>query len=71
MSRPIEEVDVICPKCRQQYQDWIRTPGFGDDFDDEYLDKCSSAMCSHCQHKVYFRDLSREQLTIIPWYARK
>lgn len=28
-----------------------------EDVDDEYLDKCSSAICPQCQHKVYFDTL--------------
>jgi Zn ribbon nucleic-acid-binding protein len=58
MSSPPREVDVVCPKCGHQYQDWSRSVNLDlDDFDEEYLDKCSSAVCPQCQHKVYFDTL--------------
>ena len=36
------------------YQDWFR-PSINlslDDFDDEYLDRATSATCPNCKHKV-------------------
>lgn len=59
MTMPIENITVQCPNCDRQYKDWYR----GsinldlDDFDEEYLYQCSSAVCPHCQHKVYFHNL--------------
>lgn len=58
MSQPIKTTTVICPECQHRYEDWYRTVGFGDHFDDEYLDKCSSAVCPKCQYKVYFETYS-------------
>lgn len=60
MIMPPETVDIICPECGHQYQDWYR-PSVNlnlDSFDDEYLDKCSSAVCPQCEHKVYFSTLT-------------
>lgn len=59
MTMPVENITVQCPNCDRQYEDWYRgSVNLGlDDFDEEYLDKCSSAVCPHCQHKVYFQNL--------------
>ena len=59
MTSPVEEVTVSCPECGLRYQDWWR-PSVNldlDDFDQEYLDKCSSAVCPNCGHKVHFENL--------------
>jgi len=58
MSRPIEEIGVTCPACGHYYQDWRRDESYLDDFDEDYLDKCRSATCPQCQHKVSLNDLS-------------
>ena len=54
MTSPIEDITVLCPKCWHLYQDWFRGSVNLDldDFDEEYLDQCSSATCPDCQHKV-------------------
>ncbi len=54
MTSPPEEITVECPKCGHDYKDWFRGSVNLDldDFDDEYLDQCSSATCPECQHKV-------------------
>ena len=54
MTSPPEEITVECPKCGHVYQDWFRGSVNLDldDFDEEYLDQCSSATCPECQHKV-------------------
>ena len=54
MTSPIEDITVLCPKCWHLYQDWFRGSVNLDldDFDEEYLDQCSSATCPECQHKV-------------------
>jgi DNA-directed RNA polymerase subunit RPC12/RpoP len=59
MSSPIENVQVICPNCGKTYQDWFRASVnlTLDNFDDEYIDKCSSAICPYCNFKVYFSSL--------------
>lgn len=46
----------MCPECKHQYQDWTRESINLDleDFDDEYLDAASSAVCPQCGHKVRF-----------------
>ena len=47
MTSPIEDITVECPKCGHLYQDWFRGSVNLDldDFDEEYLDQCSSATC--------------------------
>jgi type II secretory ATPase GspE/PulE/Tfp pilus assembly ATPase PilB-like protein len=60
MTSPIKAIDVLCPQCRQQYQNWHR-PSVNldlDDFDDEYLDECASAICPNCNFKIYFGSLT-------------
>ena len=54
MTSPPEEITVQCPKCGHLYEDWTRASVNLDldDFDEEYLESCSTATCSHCQHKV-------------------
>ena len=54
MTSPPEEITVDCPKCGHFYKDWYRASVNLDldDFDEEYLDRCSTATCPHCQHKV-------------------
>jgi predicted RNA-binding Zn-ribbon protein involved in translation (DUF1610 family) len=54
MTSPPREITVICPNCGAEYQDWIR-PSINlsiDTFDDDYLDRASSATCPKCKHKV-------------------
>ena len=50
MTSPPEEITVECPKCGHIYQDWFRGSVNLDldDFDEEYLDQCSSATCPEC-----------------------
>jgi hypothetical protein len=59
MTSPPREVTVDCPKCGLRYQDWCRASINLDleSFDDEYLDRASSAVCPGCTHKVYFGTL--------------
>ncbi len=59
MTSPIEEVVVICPQCQAEYKDWYRgSINLGlDDFDEKYIDECSSATCPSCGFKVYFETL--------------
>ena len=54
MTSPIEDITVQCPKCGHLYKDWFRGSVNLDldDFDEDYLDQCSSATCPECQHKV-------------------
>jgi len=59
MTSPCEIVTVKCPKCGKVYEDWYR-PSVNlmmDNFDEEYLDKCSSAICPDCGYKVRFNNL--------------
>lgn len=50
MTMPPEEITVTCPECGNVYEDWYR----GsinlqlDDFDDEYIEKASTATCPKC-----------------------
>lgn len=60
MTMPPEDVTVQCPSCQHVYTDWHRASVNLDldDFDEEYVDECSSAVCPKCQHKVYFSTLT-------------
>lgn len=57
---PPEPVKINCPACGHTYHDWIRRSVNLDldDFDEAYVDACSSAVCPHCEHKVYFDTLT-------------
>jgi hypothetical protein len=62
MTSPIEEIDIQCPNCKTKYTDWLR-PSVNldlDDFDEEYLDECTSAVCPKCHFKVSFDILTVE-----------
>ena len=54
MTSPIEEITVQCPKCGHLYQDWTRASVNLDldDFDEEYLEQCSTATCPECHYKI-------------------
>ncbi len=54
MTSPPEKITVECPKCGRFYEDWYRASVNLDldDFDEEYLESCSTATCPHCKHKV-------------------
>jgi hypothetical protein len=59
MTSPPREVEVCCPNCSSVYRDWYR-PSLNldlDDFDDDYIDAASSAVCPSCGHKIYFDSL--------------
>lgn len=58
MTSPIEEIEIKCPNCGMMYSSWYR-PSINlnlDDFDEEYIDECSSAVCP-CKFKVYFETI--------------
>ena len=59
MTSPPENITVKCPKCGKVFEDWYRASVNMtiDDFDDEYLDECSSAICPQCGYKVEFDTL--------------
>jgi DNA-directed RNA polymerase subunit RPC12/RpoP len=59
MTSPIERVKVTCPQCGHLYEDWYRASLNLDldDFDDEYIDSATSAVCPKCSFKVYFGTL--------------
>jgi endogenous inhibitor of DNA gyrase (YacG/DUF329 family) len=59
MTSVVENITVKCPKCGKMYEDWYRASVnlMFDDFDEEYLDKCSSATCPYCGYKVRFDNL--------------
>jgi hypothetical protein len=54
MTSPPSQISVNCPQCGEIYQDWYRASVNldMDDFDDDYLDQCSSATCPNCGWKV-------------------
>ena len=54
MTSPIETITVECPKCGHTYEDWIRRSVnlSLDNFDSDYLERCFSATCPKCHHKV-------------------
>jgi hypothetical protein len=59
MTSAIEAFDVLCPQCGYLYQDWYR-PLVNleyDDFDNEHLEECGSAVCPNCQFTIYFDSL--------------
>ena len=54
MTSPPKSITVECPNCGQVYEDGYR-PSINlglDNFDDDYLDRCSSATCPGCGCKV-------------------
>ena len=55
----VATVNIICPTCGHTYENWYRASVNLDldDFDEKYLDECSSAVSPKCQHKVYFETL--------------
>ena len=54
MTSPPEEITVQCPKCGHLYEDWTRASVNLDldDFDEEYLEQCSTATCPECHYKI-------------------
>ena len=54
MTSPPEDITVECPKCGHTYEDWIRRSVNLrlDNFDSDYLERCFSATCPKCHHKV-------------------
>ena len=50
MTMPPEDIQVVCPDCGHQYQDWIRSSInlTLDDFSDAYLREASTAKCPKC-----------------------
>jgi endogenous inhibitor of DNA gyrase (YacG/DUF329 family) len=60
MTSPPEEIEVTCPGCGHVYRDWRRASfnlSLPDEFDDEYMDQATSAICPRCGLKVYFETL--------------
>jgi len=56
MTSPPRNVMVVCPQCSHLYEDWYRASLNLDldDFDAEYIDRATSAVCPKCSFKVYF-----------------
>jgi hypothetical protein len=54
MTSPVEPITIQCPECGHTFNDWYRpSVNLGlDDFDEDYLNECSSAICPACGHKV-------------------
>jgi predicted RNA-binding Zn-ribbon protein involved in translation (DUF1610 family) len=59
VTSPPKQVLVKCPNCGECYWDWYRASLNLDldDFDAEYIDSASSAVCPQCGTKVYFDTL--------------
>ncbi len=54
MTSPPEAIQVRCPGCGTDYDDWWR-PSINmmlDDFDDDYLEEASTSTCPSCGLKV-------------------
>ena len=54
MTSPVEKISILCPNCGTEYEDWWR-PSVNlalDDFDEEYFEACSSAVCPDCGFRV-------------------
>jgi hypothetical protein len=56
---PVEPIVIKCPGCSHIFEEWYRRSANSDldDFDEEYLDKCSSAVCPRCKYKVFLGSL--------------
>ena len=54
MTSPVITITIKCPKCGKVYEDWYRASVnlMLDDFDEDYLDECSSAACPDCGYKI-------------------
>lgn len=54
MTMPPEPIIVKCPNCGHIFDDFIRgSINLGlDNFDDEYLERCTNATCPNCQTKI-------------------
>jgi predicted RNA-binding Zn-ribbon protein involved in translation (DUF1610 family) len=46
----VEEIDVVCPKCGEEYIDWYR-PSF---------DPAASSTCPRCGHEIAEDQMMRE-----------
>lgn len=60
MSGAIEKIEILCENCGNLYEDWYR-PSLNSDlenFDKDYLDEASSAVCPKCNFKVFFDTLT-------------
>jgi len=59
MTSPPKNITVKCPKCGTVFEDWYRASVnlMLDDFDDDYIEQCSSAICPDCGYKVEFDSL--------------
>lgn len=70
MTTPPQEITVKCPKCGKVFKDWYRSSVnlMIDDFDDDDIDECSSAICPLCGYKVEFDTLvvDREGTFVMP-----
>jgi hypothetical protein len=54
MTSPPEQIEVQCPSCRAIYVDWWR-PSINltlDDFDEEYIQEATTAVCPRCGLRV-------------------
>ena len=54
MTMPIEEIQVVCPKCSTQFKSFYRgsfNQSLGD-FDQKYIKKMTTAKCPSCKLKI-------------------
>ena len=54
MTSPITTIQVRCPKCAHTYSTQYRASMNLqlDDFDEEYIERMSTATCPQCGHKI-------------------
>lgn len=54
MTSPPEKIKIKCLNCKTIYEDWYR-PSINlglDDFDDEYIEKATTATCPECKTTI-------------------
>jgi hypothetical protein len=61
MTSPVEEIEVLCPKCGTEFRDWTRRSVNLDldDVDDDYVRAASTATCPSYGFVVDLRVLIR------------
>ena len=63
MTTPAYEVSVECPKCGEEFRDWIRNSinlGLGESWTEEEIDEQFSVRCPQCGHREFTGGLIME-----------